>query len=339
MEAYGRFPACLVAFPEGCEGRRAAFYLAAEEYLASAFEADSYLFSWVLGPTVVMGRNQVAEREVNLDFCRREGIDVVRRKSGGGCIYADGGNIMFSLVTTEGAVEPVFAEYAARVAAGLRDMGVEVTTSGRNDILLADGGKVCGNAFYHLAHRNIVHGTMLYDTDYRLMGGALRPDEGKLRSAGVASVRSRTGLIKEVMPIGVEQLRRGLEARLCDRVLRLEEADVREIERLEAPYYDPLYLYGKGTGEDVVASGSRRVEGCGRIGLTFRGRDGRVTDVGLVGDFFDLGDAAERFRRAFVGVELRRAALLAAAERWHPETGIRGLDHEALRGLLEDMPE
>lgn len=50
--------------------------------------------------------------EVDLEFCQREGIDVVRRKSGGGCIYADEGNIMFSLITPEGAVEPIFNDYA-----------------------------------------------------------------------------------------------------------------------------------------------------------------------------------------------------------------------------------
>ena len=80
---------------------------------------------------------------------------------------------------------------------------LEAKVSGRNDILLANGTKVCGNAFYHLKNRNIVHGTMLYDTNYNRMTRALTPDRLKLESAGVKSVKSRTGLIKEVLEIGV----------------------------------------------------------------------------------------------------------------------------------------
>ncbi len=196
MTTKSAFPACLITFPFNVEGKTAPFFLAAEEYVAAALPADNYLFAWILPPTVVMGRNQVADAEVDLEFCQREGIDVVRRKSGGGCIYADEGNIMFSLITPEGAVEPIFNDYASTVAEALTSIGVEAKVSGRNDILLANGTKVCGNAFYHLKNRNIVHGTMLYDTNYNRMTRALTPDRLKLESAGVKSVKSRTGLIK-----------------------------------------------------------------------------------------------------------------------------------------------
>ena len=64
------FPACYVQLPPETEHRRAPFYLAAEEYIAQVLPEDNYLFSWQLNPTVVMGRNQVAHQEVNLDFCR-----------------------------------------------------------------------------------------------------------------------------------------------------------------------------------------------------------------------------------------------------------------------------
>ena len=92
------FPATLVVFPEGCNARRAAFYLAAEEYLAEIIQkcnTGCYLFTWILAPTVVFGRNQVLTNEINLEFCRNHNIDVVRRKSGGGAIYADGGNMSY----------------------------------------------------------------------------------------------------------------------------------------------------------------------------------------------------------------------------------------------------
>lgn len=334
-----RFPACLVRFPEPSGPRRAPFYLAAEEYLAAACPADDYLFSWTVGPTVVMGRNQVAEREIDLPFCRREGIDVVRRKSGGGCIYADGGNLMFSLVTGGGAVEPLFADYAATVAGALTRLGAEARVSGRNDIVLKGGGKVCGNAFYHLARRNVVHGTMLYDTDYRLMSGALLPDAGKLGARGVGSVRARTALIRDVLPIGADRLRRELERRLTDRRILLTDHDVRQIREIERAYYADGWLFGrKAVPTATVSTG--RVEGMGTLELRFTAPRGVVEAVALAGDFLACrGEADAAFSAAFAGVPLTAAALREAAIAHGPEKAVRGLTQERLLALLDALPD
>lgn len=326
------FPACLVEMPVSARGKRAAFYLAAEEYVAAHFPEDNYLFTWTLGPTVVMGRNQVASAELDLDFCRREGIDVIRRKSGGGCIFADEGNIMISLITGSGAVEPLFAEYAECVAAALRRLGAEVEVSGRNDILLSGHGKICGNAFYHLPNRNIVHGTMLYDTTPYRMAGALTPDEQKLQAAGVKSVKSRVGLLKNVLSIGLKELEQELRRSLTDRSIRLTEEDIEHIKTIEADYYDPEFLYGKRERRGITRSA--RIAGCGRVSLLLDVRDDRIVDVDLKGDFFEQGDAADRLRLALVGRRPESDDLVAAIREHHPERAIRGLGEETLIALM-----
>ncbi len=61
------------------------FYLAMEDYLAQNMEDDDLLMLWQVEPSVIYGRNQVVENEVNLDYCREHGIRVYQRKSGGGC--------------------------------------------------------------------------------------------------------------------------------------------------------------------------------------------------------------------------------------------------------------
>lgn len=335
MTTKSAFPACLITFPFNVEGKTAPFFLAAEEYVAATLPADNYLFAWILPPTVVMGRNQVADAEVDLEFCQREGIDVVRRKSGGGCIYADEGNIMFSLITPEGAVEPIFNDYASTMAEALTSIGVEAKVSGRNDILLANGTKVCGNAFYHLKNRNIVHGTMLYDTNYNRMTRALTPDRLKLESAGVKSVKSRTGLIKEVLEIGVYGLRSKLERLLTNRIWELKPEDILAIEEIERTYRDPEYLYGKKCLNEKNITFSGRVEGCGRIEIHFVTQQERVADVFLTGDFFAHGDSDTAFRKTFKGVPMQTRALAEAVLTHHPETSVRGLSTESLIHLLE----
>ena len=76
------------------------FYLAMEEYVARHVNESECFFMWQVEPTVIYGRNQVLENEVNLDYCREHAIQVVRRKSGGGCVYADMDNLMLSYVTS-----------------------------------------------------------------------------------------------------------------------------------------------------------------------------------------------------------------------------------------------
>ncbi len=352
------FPACFVELPLEAEGRRAAFYLAAEEYIADHLPEGSYFFTWQIGPTVVMGRNQVAHQEVDLEFCRREGIDVCRRRSGGGAIFADERNIMTSLITEACPVEPLFAEYAEAVASALRQLGAPTIVAGRNDIVLRDppkpslkgrkypspfkgedgrGSKVCGNAFYHRQNRCIAHGTMLYDTNPRLMEGALHPDVSKFEQKGVKSVRSRVGLLKDYLPFGVGTLRQRLRTLLCDRTTILTAEDIRQIERLEQRYYKEDFLNASTSAQSPISytkTISRRIEGCGMVELQFSLQDNLITDIQLHGDFFDLGHASEVFQLAFVGQSFTPESLRQSINTHHPEHSIRGLNEAALVCLV-----
>ena len=333
------FPATHVVLPSEYEGERAAFYLAVEEYIASYLPEGSYLFTWQLAPTVVMGRNQDAEAEIDLAFCKAEGIDVIRRKSGGGSIFADHGNIMTSLVTREGAVEELFGEYAKNMAGCLKGLGAEVEVSGRNDICMKGGGKICGNAFYHMARRNIVHGTMLYDTDARRMQGALTPERAKLLSKGVKSVESRIALLKDALPesTGVRELRQSISEHLCKGSISLTEEDISRIREIESGYYAPTFLWGKARKAEVPHRCQARIEGCGTIAMEFEVKDGMVVSVALSGDYFELGDAQALFSNAFVGCTFTKENLTKHAREHSPNRAVRGLETAELCSLIGTM--
>ena len=48
------------------ESRKLSFYLAMEEYVARHLVADDYFFMWQVRPTVIFGRNQLIDTEVDL---------------------------------------------------------------------------------------------------------------------------------------------------------------------------------------------------------------------------------------------------------------------------------
>ncbi len=218
--------------------RSLAFYLAMEEFVAGRIEDESF-FVWRVAPTVIIGRNQDLEAEVNLDYCSRHGVHIVRRKSGGGCVYSDMGNIMVSYISGRGVVSAVFDRYLSAMTACLCSLGLDAEKSGRNDILV-DGRKVSGNAFHQLPDRSIVHGTLLYDTDFEALGEAIRPPVEKLERHGVASVRQRVENLKEFIDpsavASVEALEKYVVEWFCDGEVVLTEDDVKEIEIIEKQY-------------------------------------------------------------------------------------------------------
>ena len=214
--------------------RSLAFYLAMEEFVASNVEGEAF-FVWQSDPTVIYGRNQVLENEVNMSYCREHGVEVVRRKSGGGCVYSDKGNIMVSYVSERGVVNEVFERYLDGLTAFLRSIGVLAEKSGRNDILV-NGRKVSGNAFHQLPDRSIVHGTLLYSTDFDALQQALLPPVEKLQRHGVESVRQRVMNLSEVVQMPIDTLKKALVDYFCDSEMLIGPDDIKAIEEIQKDY-------------------------------------------------------------------------------------------------------
>lgn len=205
--------------------RPLSFYLAMEDYLAQNMEGDDLLMLWQVEPSVIYGRNQVVENEVNLDYCRKNGIRVYQRKSGGGCVYADKDNLMWSFVTSEDNVGFAFNRFVTMVLLVLRKMGIEATGTSHNDIMIGDR-KVCGTACRKTPKGCVVHSTMLYDTNMEHMLNAITPGPEKLEKKGIQSVRQRITLLKDHTPLSLNEVKMLIRETLCQGERRLTEEDV-----------------------------------------------------------------------------------------------------------------
>ena len=230
-----------ILLPEDRE-RRLVFYLAMEEWLAAVGEPSFFL--WQSSPTVIYGRNQDPEIEFDVDYCRRNGIEFYRRKSGGGCVYSDRGNLMLSYVVRETGVEKVFSAYLGKLASVLRSLGAPAVVTEHNDITV-DGRKVSGNAFFCQARSSIVHGTLLFDSDFAVMQRVLSPSAEKLARHSVESVRARVGNLRDTLDISLPAVRQALISAFCTDERCLTAGEIEEIEKIENTYLDPAFLLGK----------------------------------------------------------------------------------------------
>lgn len=286
--------------------RRLSFYLAMEEYVARRIDEQDLFFMWQVEPSVIFGRNQLIENEVNLKFCRERGIKTYRRKSGGGCVYADMNNVMFSYITKDEAVGFTFNRYINMVVLVLQNLGVDAKASGRNDVMIGDR-KVSGNAFYHIPGRSIVHGTMLYDTDMVNMVGAITPTDEKLLSKGVASVRQRIALLKDYINLDIEQFKTFVRNNLCQGEIVLNEEDIRGIVEIEKDYLTDEFIYGNNPKYTIVRK--RRIETVGDFEVRIEMKNGEIKGMVMLGDYFVVGDIDDTILRPLKGVRLEREAL------------------------------
>jgi len=180
----------------------AAYHFSVEEFFLRHVQKDApVLMIWQSDKTVMLGSNQVAEAEINLEYAKESNISIVRRQSGGGAIFTDLGTVLYT------CIEPLKKEaiehreaLAEQVIRALQKIGVTAAREGKNDILI-DGKKISGLAQFNTATHVCTHGSLLYDTDLEVLSGVLIADESKLSPKGISSIRSRVTNIKPYMKV------------------------------------------------------------------------------------------------------------------------------------------
>lgn len=308
------------------------FYFAVEEYVARHYTDDDYFMGWRVNPTVMLGRNQLIDNEVNTDYCKEHKIDIFRRKSGGGCIYADKGCIQFSYISRSVNANKAFAAYMQRMADLLKGLKIDAQLSGRNDILI-DGTKVSGCAFYQLSNRSVLHNSLLFDTQLDHLSNALTPAKEKLQSKGVASVRQRVTNVATYTQLDILAFMDYVRQEMCGtEVLELTEEDMKEVAEIEKELSSDDFVYGKNPKYSLVRK--HRFEGVGTLEAHIELKNNIIGSINMVGDYFLLGDIDHDFLSLLKGCEFTREAVEERLENIDLSTIIRGLKLRQFLRLL-----
>jgi len=173
--------------------------LAIEEYLLKNSD-EEYFLLWQNEPTVVIGKNQNAFAEINIEYTKKHGIHIARRITGGGAVYHDLGNLNYSYISNKKGSDINFEKFSRPVIEALLEMGIDAELSGRNDIMIGEK-KISGNAQTHFENRVLHHGTLLYDSDLDVLSSALLVDKKKIETKAIKSTKSRVTNIKNFLPV------------------------------------------------------------------------------------------------------------------------------------------
>ncbi len=285
------------------------YNLALEEYVLKNRTSGDYLLLWQNDNSVIIGRNQNAEAEINRSFVDEHSISVVRRNTGGGAVYHDLGNLNYSFIT-DASEEGSAARFTDPVVRALRKLGLDAQASGRNDILVS-GKKVSGTAQQLLKGRILHHGTLLFDSSSDKIAGALNPDPTKFQFKGVQSVRSRVGNIRPALSqdmtlpefwsyLKTELSRDGLEE------APLSQQELQEILALKQEKYDTWeWNFGKSPKFDTCC---RKRFAAGLLEIHLTATQGYITQLRILGDFLAITDIAP-LEAALIGCPYEEQAL------------------------------
>lgn len=172
--------------------------LATDEWFLDHMAPDELiLYLYINHNAVIIGKNQNPWKECNLSAMDEDGVQLVRRVTGGGAVFHDAGNLNFSFIG--GSERYDQDKQFHMILRAIQSLGIPCEFSGRND-LLSDGRKFSGNAFCKRGGNSQHHGTLLVSADMTRLQNYLQVDPRKLQSKGVSSVRSRVCNLTEFRP-------------------------------------------------------------------------------------------------------------------------------------------
>ncbi len=292
------------------------FNLAAEEYLLNTADEDVFML-WRDEASVIIGKNQNAYAELDVDYVENNNVKVVRRLTGGGAVFHDLGNVNFTFITSGESSVLNFEKFTKPVVDAIKALGCSnVFLSGRNDIMI-DNQKISGNAQTSQNGKTLHHGTLLYSSDLSRLAKALRVDEEKIKSKGIKSVRNRVGNIKEILKTDLdvqsfmEYVEKYVSGQYGRQIRSFSLAQIQDIQRLADEKYS-TWEWNFGRSKEYVADKKKRYD-FGSVCVSLTAEKGLIKDIKITGDFFGVKDIFD-VENSLLGCRLSKNDLVLALD-------------------------
>ena len=297
------------------------FNLAFDEYcLENIHSEEPYFFLWRNRPAVIIGLNQNAYGEVNLEYLNANGITLARRVTGGGAVYHDLQNMNYTIIGRNPSPQPMVD--------ALRQLGVPAELTGRNDIFV-EGRKVSGYARRVAGNQEIIHGTLMYDVDLDTLQHVLDTPASKMKVKGISSVRSHVANLKEYLPqfksldelqAKLSEILSGGDGPLLAQGSGYPNQDVidAEVRRIAAEKFATWeFIYGHSHEADF---NYKKKLPCGTVEASLRIDRGTITALTFSGDFL-FDEPSEDLAKKLIGLRYDKATLSAASQICSPLLG------------------
>ncbi|NOU19809.1 MAG: lipoate--protein ligase [Bacteroidales bacterium] len=174
------------------------FNIASEEYLLKKFSDDIFIL-YRNEPSIIVGKHQNTLAEINLEYVKRNKLNVIRRLSGGGTVYHDLGNLNYTFIAngSEGNLVD-FKKFTQPIIDVLQKLSIGAKLGGKNDIRVGDK-KISGNAEHVYKNRVLHHGTLLFSSNLDELNESIKINPNTYSDKAVKSIRSQVANISEFL--------------------------------------------------------------------------------------------------------------------------------------------
>lgn len=280
-------------------------------FLENNKKGDVILYFYVNKNAVIIGRNQNAWKECSIANMDADGVQLVRRHSGGGAVFHDNGNLNFSFITDEKHYD--LNRQMRVILNAVSKLGLKAELSGRNDITV-DGKKFSGNAFSLAKGNRSHHGTILVNADLAKLSNYLCVSKEKMRSKGIDSVRARVCNICELSSgLTVEAMRRLVIESFIEEYGAASEyvfdgTALAEVEERRERHASWEWRFGKTPQFDFETD--KRFS-FGDTQIYFNSRNGVIRETKVYSDCLDT-ELTTEIENALTGVHFRKEEIKAA---------------------------
>jgi lipoate-protein ligase A len=155
-------------------------------------------------PYACIGFAQDLDRELDIEYCKKNEISYFRRETGGGTVYLDSDQLFYQLIIrrnnplTPWYPESFFKRFLAPVVSSLERLGMYAKFVPISD-LLVNGKKISGNGGGEIGDCKVLIGNLLLDFDFKKMAAIINAPNKDFQERYYQSMLKNMTTIKNQM--------------------------------------------------------------------------------------------------------------------------------------------
>lgn len=277
-----------------------AFYEAVAKTVAYKDSPNTIILLNPSAPSVCIGFHQELEREIDVEFCRKAGLPIIRRGQGGGATYLDSSQVFYQVVASEGSetipagVEAIFKKILQVPVNVYRTLGLPAEYKSLNDVVVEGNRKISGNGAGRLDGAIVLVGNIILDLDYDMIGNVLKVPSEKFRDKLAKSMREWvTSLNRELGRAPTPDEAKSLLVQEFEKVLNIRLVKGEASEEEKRVFRDeglPRHRELEGLRKVKISGDARLAEADHKVGkmirVTLEIVKNTLKDVLISGDFF-----------------------------------------------------
>ncbi len=283
-----------------------------------------------------IGYFEDAREEVDLEYCRRINMPIIRREVGGGAVLLDKDQIFYHVILNKDnphlppTISQLYEDFSQPPIETYGEFGIKTNFRYVNDIVTEDRKKIAGEGGSNISNSMVFVGSIILDFDYDTMAKVIKVPDEKFRDKvhkkmeeNLTTMRKELGIfpprneIRNVLIEKFEKLLGPLEPTVLDSRIR------RKMVEVEKYLTSPQFLFKKTM---KIPKGVKIKEGVEILYGMHKARGGliktaqevereKINDIDICGDFtFYPKEGLVKLEKGLVGSKREKKTLTPRIE-------------------------